>query len=86
MFVSTRARGTSARTEHSPRLPVLDGITAAPELLGYVATSPKQTAQVLEHPDPRPFLEPGVHAAPRSGNDASSRPLPSSCAAMEMNP
>ena len=37
--------------------PIIDGITAAPELLGYVATSPKQTAQVVlvstgEHQDP----------------------------------
>lgn len=27
--------------------PIMDGITAAPPLLGYVATSPKQTAQVI---------------------------------------
>lgn len=33
--------------------PILDGITTAPPLLGYVATTPKQTAQViLSGPDP----------------------------------
>lgn len=37
--------------------PILDGITAAPSLLGYVATSPKQTAQVILT-GPAPFQDP----------------------------
>lgn len=33
--------------------PIMDGITSAPPLLGYVATSPKQTAEIiLSGPDP----------------------------------
>jgi uncharacterized membrane protein len=37
--------------------PIMDGITSAPTLLGYVATSPKQTAQVILT-GPEPFNDP----------------------------
>jgi uncharacterized membrane protein len=37
--------------------PIIDGITAAPSLLGYVATSPKQTAQVILR-GPAPYNDP----------------------------
>jgi uncharacterized membrane protein len=37
--------------------PIMNGITSAPPLLGYVATSPKQTAQVILR-GPEPFSDP----------------------------
>ncbi len=37
--------------------PILDGIANAPQLLGYVATSPKQTAQVILS-GPEPYRDP----------------------------
>lgn len=37
--------------------PILDGIASAPQLLGYVATSPKQTAEVILS-GPEPYRDP----------------------------
>lgn len=59
--------------------PILDGITSAPPLLGYVATSPKQTAQVLLYA-PEPNADPilaswqyGLGRAVAFTSDASAR-------------
>lgn len=59
--------------------PILDGIQSAPPLLGYVATSPKQTAQVILR-GPEPFSDPllaswqyGLGRAVAFTSDASSR-------------
>ena len=59
--------------------PILKGITAAPPLLGYVASSPKQTAQVILS-GPEPYQDPilaswqyGLGRAVAFTSDASSR-------------
>ncbi|MCA9911649.1 MAG: VWA domain-containing protein, partial [Anaerolineae bacterium] len=41
----------------SANSPIMDGITSAPPLLGYVASTPKQTAQVILR-SPEPFADP----------------------------
>jgi len=41
----------------APGSPIMEGITSAPELLGYVATTPKQTSQVILR-GPAPFNDP----------------------------
>jgi uncharacterized membrane protein len=59
--------------------PILNGITEAPSLLGYVATSPKQTAQVILTA-PQPYQDPilatwqyGLGRSVAFTSDASSR-------------
>ncbi|MBZ0300784.1 MAG: VWA domain-containing protein [Anaerolineae bacterium] len=59
--------------------PIMDGIRSAPPLLGYVATTPKQTAQVILR-GPAPFNDPllaswqyGLGRAVAFTSDATSR-------------
>lgn len=59
--------------------PIMDGIDSAPPLLGYVATTPKQTAQVILR-GPEPFNDPllaswqyGLGRAVAFTSDATSR-------------
>jgi uncharacterized membrane protein len=59
--------------------PILNGITTAPDLLGYVATSPKQTAEVILR-GPEPFRDPllatwqyGLGRSVAFTSDAASR-------------
>ncbi len=59
--------------------PILDGITSLPPLLGYVATTPRQTAQVALRADP-PYYDPilaqwqhGLGRVVAFTSDASSR-------------
>lgn len=59
--------------------PIMDGITASPELLGYVATSPKLTAQVILRGQP-PYSDPilaawqyGLGRAVAFTSDATAR-------------
>lgn len=59
--------------------PIMDGISAAPPLLGYVATTPKQTARVILR-TPQPFSDPvlagwqyGLGRAVAFTSDATAR-------------
>jgi uncharacterized membrane protein len=59
--------------------PILNGITSAPNLLGYVATSPKQTAEVILR-GPEPYRDPllaswqyGLGRSVAFTSDAASR-------------
>lgn len=59
--------------------PIMEGITAAPELLGYVAATPKQTAQVILR-GPEPYNDPilttwqhGLGRAVAFTSDATAR-------------
>lgn len=59
--------------------PIMNGITSAPDLLGYVATSPKQTAEVILR-GPEPYRDPllatwqyGLGRSVAFTSDAASR-------------
>lgn len=63
----------------SANSPIMDGITSAPLLLGYVASTPKQTAQVILR-SPEPFADPilatwqyGLGRAVAFTSDATAR-------------
>lgn len=67
---------TPALTANSP---IMEGISSSPELLGYVATTPKQTAQVILR-GPEPYNDPilttwqhGLGRAVAFTSDATSR-------------